>query len=82
MFLWDLQMSMAEFCAALTGTDTALRTWLLGRLLRETKPEDALAFLSPQEIADILSDVAPYLGRSKPFWYWLVDVWREAGRVR
>ena len=80
-FLWDLDLTMAQFCARLDDPDPAVRGWMLGRLLREARPEDALAFVTPQDIRDAWPQVQAYLGAKRSFWAWLLDVWREAGRV-
>ncbi len=80
-FLWDLDLTMAQFCERLTDPDPAVSGWMLGRLLREARPEDALAFVTPQEIRDAWPNVEPYLGQKRTFWTWLLEQWREAGRV-
>lgn len=80
-FCWDLDLSMAQCLALLQDPDPAARAWMQGRVLRELKPEDALAFLSPQEIADFWPDLERHLGRAAAFWAWLLECWRETGRV-
>lgn len=73
---------MAQCLALLQDADPAARAWMQSRLLRELKPEDALAFLTLQEIADVWPELERYLGRKREFWAWLLGYLRERGRVR
>ena len=49
--------------------------------MRQAKPDEALTFVSPQEIAALWPELERYLGRTRPFWAWLVETWTSAGHV-
>ncbi len=44
--------------------------------MRQAKPDDVFEFVSLSELQDQLSAAEPYLGRSRPFWLWLLERWR------
>lgn len=75
-FLWDLDLSLAEFRAKLADPDVAIRAYWLGRVMRDAKPDDVFLFVSLAEIRDLWDSVQPYLGRSRAFWEWLLETCR------
>lgn len=76
-FLWDVEMTLEEFEAALREPDEEVRAYLVGKLMRQAKPDDALRFVSMAEIDALWDRLERYLGRSRAFWTWLRDVWRS-----
>src|SRR5881628_3118395 len=72
-FLWDAEMTLEEFERVVNDPQAATRPYLIGKLMRQAKPDDALQFVSPQEIADLWPSIERYLGKSRPFWNWLLD---------
>jgi len=81
-FLWDAEMTLEEFERVVNDPQAATRPYLIGKLMRQAKPDDALQFVSPQEIADLWPTIERYLGKSRPFWSWLLDEWESRGFVR
>ena len=81
-FLWDVDMTLEEFERKLHGDDAAQRDYLLGKLMRQAKPDDVLQFVSPQQLADAMATVDRYLGNSRPFWQWLLGEWERRGAVK
>jgi hypothetical protein len=81
-FLWDVEMTLEEFEHALNDQESASRPYLIGKLMRQAKPDDALQFVSPQEMADLWPRIERYLGRTRPFWAWLIEQWEHRGFVR
>lgn len=81
-FLWDVDMTLAEFERILREGDAAVRPYFLGKLMRQAKPDDVLQFVTPQQIADSWDAVGRYLGRSRAFWTWLLEEWEARGFVR
>lgn len=81
-FLWDMEMTLDEFERAIRDERSDGRAYLVGKLLRQAKPDDALQFVSPQQIAELWPSVERYLGKSKPFWDWLLDQWEHLGFVQ
>ena len=47
-FLWDVEMTLNEFERSLHDADTAARSYLVGKLMRQATPDDVLQFVSPQ----------------------------------
>jgi hypothetical protein len=80
-FLWDADMTLVEFKERLKGSDPAIRAYLIGKMMRQAKPDDALQFVSAQEMADLWPDLEKHLGRSREFWRWLLGEWGHRGLV-
>jgi hypothetical protein len=76
-FLWDMDLTLAQFEAALRTTDRETKAWFVGKLMRQAKPDDVFTFVSEAEIRDLWTDVQPYLGRTRAFWLWLLDAWER-----
>ncbi len=74
-FLWDQDMTLDQFKAAIRAGDRVIRAWLVGKMMREAKPDDVYTFVTLREIADLWPDLQPHLGRSKPFWTWILGEW-------
>lgn len=81
-FLWDVDMSLAEFERRLREGEAAERAYLIGKVMRQAKPDDALQFVTPQQIATSWPSLVRYLGRSREFWIWLLDEWERLGIIR
>ena len=81
-FLWDLEMSLEQFKQALRHEDPEVRGYLLGKLMRQAKPDDVFVFASIAEIRDLWPKIHRYLGRSAAFWSWLFQVWEAQDRAR
>ncbi len=80
-FLWDRNVSAGELRAILADPAEPRRVPLLGVLMREERPDRVWAWVTPQEVADALDAVTPYLGRQRDFWRWLISRWRARGLV-
>ncbi len=81
-FLWDVEMTLDELEDRLAGSDERMRVYLTAKLMRQAKPDDALQFVSPQQIADDWAALEPYLGKEREFWRWLLDEWGRRGFIR
>jgi hypothetical protein len=81
-FLWDVEMTLAEFERIVNDPQAPARPYLIGKLMRQAKPDDALQFVSPQEIGDLWPAIERYLGKSRPFWTWLLEQWERLGCIR
>jgi hypothetical protein len=75
-FLWDADMTLAAFEAKLRDPDVEVRAYLIGKLMRQAKPDDVFGFVSMAEIDELWSKLERYLGRSRPFWTFLLDWWK------
>jgi hypothetical protein len=49
-FLWDMELALAQFQAALRTSDRETRAYLLGKRMRQAKPADVFTFVSEAEI--------------------------------
>jgi hypothetical protein len=74
-FLWDCDMTLAEFQEGLRNPDPDVRAYLVGKLMRQAKPDDVFSFVSRREIRELWPRIERYLGRSRSFWTWLFEMW-------
>ena len=81
-FLWDDPMTMRELRARLDTASLPERARLLGKILREARDPDVWRFTTPEEVAARWSELAPHLGRRRPFWEYLLGAWRRHGLLR
>lgn len=76
-FLWDVDMTLDRFREALRTGDDAQRAYLVGKLMRQAKPDDVFTFVSLAEIRELMPVARRHLGRSLAFWEWLLDAWTD-----
>jgi len=79
-FLWDLEITLARFRDLLADPDPELRAYLVGKLMRQAKPDDVFQFVGLGEIRELWPRLERYLGHSRRFWTWLLSVWSEGGQ--
>jgi hypothetical protein len=75
-FLWDSELTIDEFREKLRDPSETVRSYMLGKLMRQAKPDDVFLFVSREEIIRQWSAVEPFLGKTRPFWSWLVEQWK------
>ena len=80
-FLWDRDVSVEEFRAILSDPDNPGYVPMLALLLREARPRDVWAFVSPHDVTAAWDDVVTRLGRRREFWTWVFESWRARGYV-
>jgi len=76
-FLWDVDLTLAEFEARLRDPEPQVRAYFLAKLMRQAKPDDVFQFTTRREIARLWDRILPHLGRSRPFWTWLLTAWGD-----
>jgi hypothetical protein len=81
-FLWDVEMPLSVFRERLLDPDVEVRAYLVGKLMRQAKPDDVFSFVTMAEIAELWPRLVKYLGKSRPFWTWLLDWWKARGGRR
>lgn len=81
-FLWDEPMTVSEFRRRLSSADPAEWARLLGKALREARDTDVWSFTTPQEVSARWTELSRHLGRSRPFWEYLLGLWRAEGLLR
>src|SRR5262249_46177738 len=74
-FLWDSDTTLDRFRELLRDPDRRVRAYLIGKLMRQAKPDDVFSFVRLSEIIDLWPDLGRYLGRSRTFWVWLLERW-------
>lgn len=74
-FLWDMDMDIASFRGALRSQDDTKRAYLIGKLMRQAKPDDVFTFVTLDEIAALWLGIEPHLGRTREFWRWILERW-------
>lgn len=80
-FLWDCQLTLEQFERGLRDPDSEVRAYLVGKLMRQAKPDDVFSFVSPRTIRELWPHLERYLGQSREFWTWLFERWESQGRV-
>ena len=74
-FLWDSNMTLKELRAGLVDPDPEVRAYLVGKIMRQAKPDDLFSFVTLPEIRQLWPLLERYLGRRQRFWTWLLDCW-------
>jgi hypothetical protein len=75
-------MTLDEFRQALRELDPEPRAYLIGKLMRQAKPDDVFTFVSRREIRELWPRLERYLGKSRAFWTWLLEAWEEQAHAR
>lgn len=76
-FLWDVDMTLARFEELLRTGDRETRAYLLGKLMRQAKPDDVFTFAGEADIRELWPDLQRYLGKTSAFWHWLMAAWEK-----
>ena len=79
-FLWDVDVTMAAFRVSLASSDDNERAYWVGKMMRQAKPDDALSFVSAAEMRRLWPLLERNLGRTRPFWEWLLAEWQKHGK--
>lgn len=74
-FLWDMDMTVEEFKRRLRESGLEGRAYLVGKLMRQAKPDDVFTFVTIDGIVELWPVLQRYLGRQRPFWRWLLAYW-------
>ena len=74
-FLWDIDMTLVEFERRLRDSGPAGKAYLIGKLMRQARPDDVFTFVSLETIVEHWSGIERYLGRQRRFWRWLLEHW-------
>ena len=80
-FLWDCDLTLGAFQRGLGDPDPEVRAYLIGKLMRQAKPDDVFTFVSPRTIRELWPRLTRYLGQTRDFWTWLFESWEAQGRV-
>jgi len=80
-FLWDDDMSLETFQGMLRDPDPEVRSYFLGKLMRQAKPDDVFTFVSRQQTKEDWVRLERYLGNTHAFWQWLLSRWSHSAHV-
>lgn len=80
-FLWDCDMTLERFVGLLEHPDPELRAYLVGKLMRQAKPDDVFEFVTPRTIEELWPKLNRYLGETREFWTWIFATWKKQGHV-
>jgi hypothetical protein len=75
-FLWDCEMTLDELESRLNDPDPATRAYLIGKIMRQAKPDDVFRFVNLETIGELWSDLQRYLGSTLEFWRWILTEWK------
>jgi hypothetical protein len=79
-FLWDCEMTLDQLKAGLVGSDPEVRAYLLGKIMRQAKPDDVLQLVSMATIRELWPGLERYLGDSRELWKWMLERWEGPPR--
>lgn len=71
-------MTLVEFEQRLREENREGRAYLIGKLMRQAKPDDVFTFVDTDTIVDLWPSLERYLGRERAFWRWLLGHWGYA----
>jgi hypothetical protein len=79
-FLWDCDLTLAQFRTALDSADETVQAYMVGKLMRQAKPDDVFVFVRARTIRRLWPKLLPHLGHTRPFWTWIFEQWEASGR--
>ena len=74
-FLWDADLTIDQFRTGLRDEDPDVRAYLIGKLMRQAKPDDVFEFVRVSDIVALWPRVERHLGRAGPMWRWVLAQW-------
>jgi len=80
-FIWDVPITDAELRERLQDPDPDTRAQWQGVIMREARFEEVWQYLTLTEILRDWTDIRRHLGRKRPYWEFLLNGWREDGRI-
>ena len=82
-FLWDCDLTVAEFRERLQDPNPDVRAYFVAKLMRQAKPDDVFQFVELSTIRTLWPQLIKYLGSSHAFWRWLLHSWsRQVDAIR
>jgi len=80
-FLWNEAITCAELRHKLAATDPDERALWIGRIMREARYQDVWKFVRLRDVLELLPRIDRHLGRTREFWRWLIQGWRDDGLI-
>lgn len=80
-FVWDREITYAELRRRLQSEDLDERALWMARVMREARYQDVFKLLRLADVLALLPRIDRHLGRSRPFWNWLIEGWRADGLI-
>jgi hypothetical protein len=80
-FVWHREITYAELRRRLQSEDLDERALWMARVMREARYQDVFKLLRLHDVLALLPRIDRHLGRSRPFWTWLIEGWRADGLI-
>lgn len=80
-FVWDEVLTYADLRRKLVSPDPDERALWMGRVMREARYHDVWRLLRLRDVLEWMPRIDRHLGRSRPFWHWLIQGWRDDGLI-
>ena len=81
VFCWDRPWTAQQIRQRLANAQGVERDLLMAWIMREAAFRDVWVFLRPQEVYNAWPRLAPFLGRWKAFWTYILGTWHELGKI-
>lgn len=78
-FIWDQELTYRELRAKLQSPHPDERALWMARVMREARYQDVWRLLRLRDVLAMWTRLERHLGRSRPFWRWLIEGWRSDG---
>ncbi len=78
-FLWDNDLTLGQLQERLASDDLEVSAYWLGTMMRQARPDDALALCEPARMRLLWPRLERYLGNQRGFWTWYLHAtdWPE-----
>jgi hypothetical protein len=81
-FMWDDDLEHDELVRLLAEGTDAQRAYLIGKIMRQAKPDDVFEYVKLVDIGRLWPQIVRYLGHTRDFWTWLLGRWEQLGYVQ
>jgi hypothetical protein len=86
-FLWDRVsaedpgITVRQLRQHLAAVDPEERALWIARVMREARYQDVWRFVALADVLALWSRIEKHLGRTRAFWQWLLQGWRDDGLI-
>jgi hypothetical protein len=80
-FCWDRRLTVGQIRDQLREATGPAWVRLAAWIMREAAFAEVWQFLTPQQVRDHLDQLAPFLGRRRDFWRFIIQEWHDLGKL-
>jgi hypothetical protein len=80
-FCWDRKMTVGQIRERLRSASGFEWMQTASWILREAAFAEVWTFLDPKDVYSRREELAPFLGRRRSFWQYILGAWHELGRI-